>query len=564
MNSDSQWFKRNNYILLISFLILYTFVVLFLLRGLDDNRLASWEWAFLYADPAKIFLILIFSILIAYFLSRLTFADKHPELFLFIFSFAISSLFWREPEIILDASRYFTQAKHLEVYGAGYFLREWGKAIPAWTDMPVMPFLYGLMFKFFGEARIYVQIFTSILFSLTTALTYLIGSTIWNRDTGLIGGILFLGIPCILVNVPLMMVDVPVMFFVALSVFLFIKALEHGKLFIVASACSIALALLTKYSAWLMLSVLTVILVVYSIRESGERKKIIIRGMLVMSVSGLLAGAFILYKLDVFSEQIRFLLSFQKPGLKRWGESFLSTFFFQTHPFITIAAGYSVYSAIRKKDLKYLIILWMVLLVLLFQIKRSRYIMMIFPMLSLMASYGLMHIKNRGMIKFFAFCIACVSVVVAAHAYLPMTEKISLVNIRDAGEYINSLNGDTVELFTSQTGESEANITVTVPILDIFTSKKINYEYVRSIPIDKREVENLPLRFTWEYKNPDYYSDVNEKKNLPVVALISDDKTLKLPVYIEGRIRDYRRVKRFTISDEMFRFQVFVSVYSVE
>jgi len=549
-------------VIIISLLTLLAFIILFVCRTLDDNRLTSWEWAFLYADPAKIFLILIFSILIAYFLSRLPFIDKHPELFLFTFSFAISSLFWREPEIILDASRYFTQAKHLEVYGAGYFLREWGKAIPAWTDMPVMPFLYGLIFKFFGEARIYIQIFTSILFSLTAALIYLIGSTIWNRDTGLIGGILFLGIPCIFVNVPLMMVDVPVMFFVALSVFLFLKALECGKWFTVFSSFSITLTFFTKYSAWLMLSVLIVILVVYIVRESGERKKIIIRGMLVMSVSGLLAGAVILYKLDVFSEQIRFLLSFQKPGLKRWGESFLSTFFFQTHPFITIAAGYSAYSAIRKKDLKYAIILWMVLLVFLFQIKRSRYIMMIFPMLSLMASYSLMHIKNRKMIKFFAFCIACVSIVVAFFAYLPMVGKISLVNLRDAGQYIDSLDGGTVEVFAVQTGEPDANMAVSVPILDIFTSKKIRHEYMKATPISQQETEISPLRFTWEYKNPDYYSETNKKEDSAVVALISDDKILKLPAYVESRTKDYRRVKRFTVSDEMFRFQVFVSVYS--
>ena len=549
-------------VIIISLLTLLAFIILFVCRTLDDNRLTSWEWAFLYADPARIFLILIFSILIAYFLSRLPFVDKHPALFLFTFSFAISSLFWREPEIILDASRYFTQAKHLEVYGAGYFVREWGKAIPAWTDMPVMPFLYGLIFKFFGEARIYAQIFTSILFSLTAALTCLIGSTLWNRDTGLIGGILFLGIPCILVNVPLMMVDVPLMFFVTLSVFLFLKALECGKWFTVFSSFSITLTFFTKYSAWLMLSVLVVILVVYIIRESGERKKIIIRGIFIISVAGLLAGAFILYKLDVFSEQIRFLLSFQKPGLKRWGESFLSTFFFQTHPFITIASGYSVYSAIRKKDLKYAIILWMVLLVFLFQIKRSRYIIMIFPMLSLMASYGLMHIKNREMVKFFAFCIACFSVVLAVFAYLPMTEKISLVNLRDAGEYIDSLDGGTVEVFAVQTGEPDANIAVSVPILDIFTSKKIRYEYMRAIPISQQEAEISPLRFTWEYKNPDYYSETNKKEDSAVVALISDDKILKLPAYVESRIKDYRRVKRFTVSDDMFRFQVFVSVHS--
>ncbi|MBT9538167.1 MAG: hypothetical protein IVZ94_08550 [Nitrospirae bacterium] len=188
--------------------------------------------------------------------------------------------------------------------------------------------------------------------------------------------------------------------------------------------------------------------------------------------------------------------------------------------------------------------------------------MMIFPMLSLMASYGLMHIKNREMIKFFAFCIACGSVVVAALAYLPMTEKISLVNLRDAGQYIDSLDGGTVEVFAVQTGEPDANIAVSVPILDIFTSKKIRHEYMRAILISQQEAEISPLRFTWEYKNPDYYSETNKKEDSAVVALISDDKILKLPAYVESRIKDYRRVKRFTVSDDMFRFQVFVSVYS--
>ena len=85
---------------------------------------------------------------------------------------------------------------------------------------------------------------------------------------------------------------------------------------------------------------------------------------------------------------------------------------------------------------------------------------------------------------------------------------------------------------------------------------------MRAIPISQQEAEISPLRFTWEYKNPDYYSETNKKEDSAVVALISDDKILKLPAYVESRIKDYRRVKRFTVSDDMFRFQVFVSVHS--
>ena len=117
-------------------------------------------------------------------------------------------------------------------------------------------------------------------------------------------------------------------------------------------------------------------------------------------------------------------------------------------------------------------------------------------------------------------------------------------------------------MFAVQTGEPDANIAVSVPILDIFTSKKIRYRYMRSIPPSQQEVEISPLRFTWEYKNPDYYSEIKGKEDSAVVALIHGDKTLKLQAYIESRIKDYRRVKRFMVSDEMFRFQVFVSVYS--
>ena len=92
--------------------------------------------------------------------------------------------FWKVPEVIVDASRYFTQAKHLDVYGIGYFLREWGRDINIWTDMPLIPFLYGLIFKLFGESRIYIQAFTTLLFSLTVVLTYNIGKTLWDETVG--------------------------------------------------------------------------------------------------------------------------------------------------------------------------------------------------------------------------------------------------------------------------------------------------------------------------------------------------------------------------------------------
>ncbi|MEE8480106.1 MAG: hypothetical protein V3T59_02575, partial [Desulfobacterales bacterium] len=157
--------KKIDYILLISLLLLCTFATLFIFRTIDDNSLTRWQWTFAKADIILIYPLFILGIFLAYMTSKISFPERILAPFLFLSSFFISALFWREPEVIVDVSRYFTQAKHLEMYGIEYFFKEWGKDISAWTDLPLIPFLYGLIFKFFGESRIYIQIATTTFFS---------------------------------------------------------------------------------------------------------------------------------------------------------------------------------------------------------------------------------------------------------------------------------------------------------------------------------------------------------------------------------------------------------------
>src|SRR4030067_2780794 len=154
-------------LILASFLILAVFALQYFFRDIDDNRLTSWQWAFTGVDLKIIFLIFLPGLVTAYLLSGFSFPERNPCFFLFFVSFAARMFFWKEPEVIVDASRYFTQAKNLKVFGVKYFLLEWGRGINAWTDLPLVPFLYGLIFKFFGESRIYIQIFTTFLFSMT-------------------------------------------------------------------------------------------------------------------------------------------------------------------------------------------------------------------------------------------------------------------------------------------------------------------------------------------------------------------------------------------------------------
>ncbi|MEK9145680.1 MAG: hypothetical protein AAB339_08740, partial [Elusimicrobiota bacterium] len=63
------------------------------------------------------------------------------------------------------------------------------------------------------------------------------------------------------------------------------------------------------------------------------------------------------------------------------------------HPFIAAAALVSVYAAFKNRDARYAIVLWLPALVMVLGINRIRYILPVFPLLALMAAYGLREIR---------------------------------------------------------------------------------------------------------------------------------------------------------------------------
>jgi hypothetical protein len=564
MGNKQPSMKKNTFLLIISLLVILTYPALYLLRHLDDNRLTSWEWVFQEGRAPNVFVVLVTGVVLAFILSRIRISLRWPGTFLLFVSFAVGALFWGEPEVIVDASRYFTAAKHLEIYGIGYFIREWGRGISAWTDMPLFPFLYGLIFKFCGEARIYIQIFTTLLFSLSALLTYLIGKELWNKEAGFYGGLLLLGMPYLLTQVPLMLVDVPTMFFLLLSVYSFIFALKRGGSTIVFPIIAIPLTFYSKYSSWLMLSVLAVIFFVFAAEEkkTGGGRNFYFRAFLIVLISGLLIGIVFFYKAELFFAQMRLLVEYQKPGLGRWSESFVSTFFFQINPLISLAAMYSLFEAGRKRDLKYVIVLWLVLLVIVLQIKRIRYIIMVFPMLGLMASYGILQISDREIRRFILLCILVFSFSVALFAYLPFIEKISSVNLKEAGKLLDSLPEASVRVYTILPGSAVVNPAVAVPILDFYTKKHILYDYDIDISsVQREEIERSSLRFTWEFINPHYYMNGKYAKDDTAVVVVSNDPSDTLPAKIEENIKDCRLAKVFAVYEGLFQYRTSVRIY---
>jgi len=551
--------RKTEQVLLISFCTLIVIPLLYIGRSADDNTLTSWKWVFPAAGILQVFFILVLALPCAYALSRLRFAGLRAYALLPGLSFLAVLPLWQEPEAVIDASRYFVQAKSLGEYGAGYFLKEWGRAIHAWTDTPLVPFLYGLIFRWIGEERIYIQIFNTLLFALTCVLTCVVGKKMWDEETGLNAALLLLGIPYLLVQVPLTLVDVPTMFFVSLSIYAFINAVEKGGLtWASVASVSLFLALFSKYSAWLMLGVIPILAFVLM---QGDAKTTFRRSTAVLLAAGLVAGAVILLHFDLFRQQMAILWGYQWSGLGRWQEGYISTFLFQSHPFLTLFALLGIYRAVRQKDRRFLVAGWFAVFVFLLQIKRMRYILPLFPLFALMAAYGLNAFRDQGVRMFICLCVVASSVAIAYCAYLPFLSSTSMANLQHAGRYLDTLECGSVDVFALPQKDSSGSTFASIPILDYHTGKKLFSPQEWPLHPENSDTRQSSLRFTWETRRPELYSRTDAARGC-ALAVISSEVIERVPAALTGESQDaFEVLKRFDLASEVFKYQTLVTIF---
>lgn len=536
--------------------------VLYIFRRFDHNTLTSWQWVFSKSNYTHLLLSGIFSVLIAYVLSRLPLFYRYKKTFLFISSFLACMAFWPIPEVIIDAGRYFTEAKYLELRGAGFFFREWGGLIPVWTDLPAIPFLYGLVFKYIGEERILIQILNTLMFSSTVIASCLVGRELWDEDTGFYGGMFLASITYLYTQVPLMLVDVGSMFFLFFTLYLIIRCVKGqgllrkrkaddrwfgNRVVMVLAWIFIALTLLAKFSLWPMFFMLIVSLCIV-FRDIPMKRWLVIIGIPCMFVVTVL-----LFRSDVILHQFRLLMSYQWEGLKHWQEGLVSSFFFQSHPFVIILAVMGGIMAVRRRDSRVLILLWPLLFILLFNARRMRYIIPLLPFISLLAGYGLRSILDRHSRPFLTTLTMVTALMICALFYRPFLMKISLVNIKEAGSVIDTLPYEKVLVYPITQDQSMGDTRAVVPILDLFTDKMIICMDSTS-ERDNIQTYRSPLQFTWELGCPELYN------------ITPDTDTIALPrIYISSTQLDIIPQsgyisREFTSSTGRFRYKTFVTL----
>ncbi len=541
-------------ILLISFVALLIFPLLYLCRSLDNNTLTSWQWVFIGAKLNTIFLLLILAVVVSFFLSSSVAIEKHPYFFLlFLTCLAVVPL-WQEPELLLDSGRYFLQAKHLSQYGLISFWNEWGKSITAWTDLPLVPLLYGFIFKFFGESRVAIQLFNTLIFALTILLTYLTGKILFNKESGFYAALLLLGIPYLLIQVPLMLVDLHAMFFMVLAFYTFLRAIEAERGWIFLSAVTIALAMLVKFSTWPMLILLPLI-------AAGERKNkpdnFLRRIVIIFFVASLLTGLFIFSKYNLFLNQMNLLFHFQRPLMTAWHEHPASRFLFQTHPFVTILACLALFKSLQNWNHRILII-GAFLLFFFIQVGRIRYLIPLMPFFTLVAAYGLSTFRYKEVRRFTGIVVVISSLIITQLVYLPFLNRTSMSNIKNAAAYIETLPIDGLEVNFLAQEKSGGNTASVIPLLDLYSSKSILTKQRWSSAEKVRLHGKTPLLFTWFQKKPLYYQ-LPSAETIPLVII--SGSPIDDALYAEIRGSQPATAKHFSSRTNVFRFKTFVSVY---
>jgi hypothetical protein len=535
---------RTEWLLLVLFLTLLVFPLQYISRSLDMSTLTSWRWVFADKGPAGVFLLLLPALLLAVPLSSSDLPEKHPAVLLFILSVLSCLPFINSPEYLLDTARYFLQAKYLKMHEISEFFQEWGGEITAWTDLPLVPLIYGGLFKLFGESKSVITFFNLLLFGLVPIITYLTGRLLWDRTTGFLAGVLIMASPYLLTQVPLMLVDIHVMFFLLLAVCSFLYALERGGfLFTFGAAIAINLALFCKYSTWPMLGVLGIIAL---IRLDIKPRTVMKRSLAVAFLTGLLLGTIFMWKGAL---------------IKNWQEGYIAVFFFQAHPYILLAALFGCCRAAINRDRKIFIIVWFTVLVFFLELKRVRYLLPLLPFLSLTAAYGLQAITHAQVRRYIAYCAVLSSLVIGIWVYRPFLAMTSMSNLQHAGKFLDTLNSEAVEVYCLPQVRSLGNTSVAVPILDLYTDKIIYQNQTWNSEEGYRKVQNASLRFTWELAQPDYYRDIKYADlQLPVVV-ISSEPISSMPAQLKKKYPSSRVIRKFTNSSRVFRYQTFVTVF---
>jgi 4-amino-4-deoxy-L-arabinose transferase-like glycosyltransferase len=138
-------------------------------------------------------------------------------------------------ELMFDEAQYWAWSLHPAF---GYF-----------SKPPVVAWLIGLTTAVCGDGEACIRLSSPLLHGGTALLIGLVATRLFDRRAGLWAGTLYLTLPGVSFSSGLISTDVPLLFFWALALYLFVRALEEGRWrWWLALGVATGLGLLSKYA----------------------------------------------------------------------------------------------------------------------------------------------------------------------------------------------------------------------------------------------------------------------------------------------------------------------------
>jgi len=536
------------------------FPLLAALRHLDDNSLASWAWVLEGRDAVGIW-ILQLGVVAAAALAAAHRVPRRawiPALAAAGFLAGLAPALAGEPEGVIDAARYFTQAKYLELHGPRAFLGAWGAAVPAWTDLPLPGLFFGSLFRAFGEHRAVAQLATAGALALCVVATARAGELLGDAEAGARAGLLLLAAPALLLNTPLLMGDVLATSAVALALWGLLAAAEGRRAAVPLAALGVGAALLAKYSTWTLVAALAVAVLA---REALRRRpRGAARALLAAAGGGLVLLAVLAPVRDVVARQLALLAGFQWEGLRRWSESYASTFLFQVHPLLAVAALAGLWRGIRRRDPGVLVLAAVPIVLLALGVRRSRYLLPALPMVALLAARGIDAVEGERRRRFLALWAVGFSLVTVLALQVPFLRWVNTANLAAAGRFLDASGVGEARVWVTPSPGVLMNPEVALPLLDYHTRVRLLAAGPSPEPPPPEQLRTSSLRFTWEDPLPDWYRGAPADGGRAAAVLVAGDPDGEPPAGLVAAV-GLRPPDAVFARDAVFRYRALVSVW---
>ena len=129
-----------------------------------------------------------------------------------------------------------------------------------------------------------------------------------------------------------------------------------------------------------------------------------------------------------------------------------------------------------------------------------------------------------------------------------------MVNLKEAGQYLESLNIPSAEVFAFPQKASSGSTVPAIALLDYYSDVKITSEQNWSVRPEEGNMNLSSLRFTWEMKKPRFYAKP-PGGSTRVLVVISDESRMSKP-------SGFRELKRFARAENVFKYQTVVTIYA--